>query len=486
MADLVALWGAPDEPLDCLYLLMAEGDAGVSRLVLPDGVGQLVARTVKQLGARGIAGEVLVTASPSPHFRRLACYGLGPPGAFSVNQLRALLARLVARAGDNREYQIAVASPFAPADLGRDETRALTLAELALADYRFHRFFSRPNEAGRIDAVHVVPLVGETESHLAELLEKAGRLDALLRVARDLANRPVNEFEPAGLAGELVEMFKASPVRATVMTAKELAKDGLGGILATAGAGEPHLLRLEYRAKKPRSAMVLVGPAGPWSGSGVDLDPRAGAAGAAAVVAAMRSVADEQPALKVVGLVPLVGPGARGLRVGEVVTLCNQKTVEVDGAGAAARVVVADCLAFAARFNPQTVVDLSTITPSCATVLGNGLAGLFTTDEDLARQIGLIGSRTGDRVWRLPVLPEHARALTSSFADLRSGARVADPLPLGVAFLGRHAPAKARWAHLDLAGVASVTPSSGGSTPAASGWGVRLLLGLLADAGTAS
>ena len=87
------------------------------------------------------------------------------------------------------------------------------------------------------------------------MLERARRLDTLVRLARDLGNRPGNDLNPTSFADEITAMFKGSPVRVTVMGRKELEKDGLRGIVAV-GQGsqhEPRLVRLEYRAKKPRA-----------------------------------------------------------------------------------------------------------------------------------------------------------------------------------------------------------------------------------------
>jgi len=492
MADLLPFWSAPDEPLDCLYLATAEGYTPLGELLLPDDTRAAIAHAIDDLGVRGGEGEVLVTASPSPLFRRIACFGIGKRAEFSLYALRRLLRRVLEQAGRNREYQIAVALPFAPHDVEPDEARALTLSELALADYRFDRFRSHPDEATKVDGVSIVPLCGESEESLGTMLDRARRLDNLVRLARDLGNRPGNDLNPSTFARELVALFAQTPVRVTVMGPKELEKDGLRGILGV-GQGsvhEPRLVRLEYRAKKPRAAVVLVGKGVTFDAGGISLKPVADMAlmkhdmaGAAAVVAAMRAVAEDGPPLKVVGLLPLVEnlPSGNAFRPGDILTLCNGVTVEVEDTDAEGRIVVGDAMAYAARFHPDVLIDLATLTGACKVALGVELAGLFANDDALAGQIERLGMRTGDRVWRLPLLPQYRDLLRSEWADLKNAGGRWGSLPASAAFLSRFVPGNARWAHLDIAGVAYVVKGHNGLPAGATGFGVRLLLGLLDD-----
>ncbi len=216
MADLVQYRSTPDEGLDCLYLATAESVTPFDGLALDKAEHKAIAKTIEELGVHGHEGEVLVTASPVKGFRRIACFGIGKADGFAVNALRKLLRRVLEQAGKNREYQIAVALPFAPRDVDPAEARAVALAELALADYRFDRFRSRPDEATKVDGVHVVPLAGESEADLDALLGRAQRVDELVRLARDLGNRPGNDLTPERFAADVVELFAKSAVRVTV------------------------------------------------------------------------------------------------------------------------------------------------------------------------------------------------------------------------------------------------------------------------------
>jgi len=492
MADVVQFSSAPDEQLDCLYLAVAERSRPLDRLVLAARDRQAIAKVVDELGARGTDGEVLVTSSPIKGFRRIACFGVGKLSSFTVHALRKLFRRVLEQAGRNREYQIAVALPFVPQDVDPDEARVVTLAELALADYRFDRFRSRPDEATKVDGVHIVRLEGETEAQLEAMLEQARRVDELVRLARDLGNRPGNDLTPTTFAAEIEETFKGTPVRVTVMGLKELEKDGLRAIIAV-GKGsveEPRLVRLEYRAKKPRGALVLVGKGVTFDSGGISLKPAADMAdmkhdmcGAAAVVAAMRTVAADTPPLKVVGLVPLVEnlPSGCALKPGDIVALCNGATVEIDNTDAEGRLILADAIAYATRFSPDVLVDLATLTGACRVALGSELAGMFANDDGLAARLEVLGRRTGDQVWRMPLLPAYKELLRSEWADLKNSGGSRGSLPASAVFLQHFVPDGVRWAHLDIAGVAHLPRTHNGLPAGATGYGVRLLMALIAE-----
>jgi len=490
MADLLQYRNTPEEPLDCLYLAVPTGRKPLEGLDLPGGERSRIEKVLDELGVRGLEGEVLVTASPAKGFRRIACFGIGKLEDFTVHSLRRLLRRVLEQAGRNREYQIAVGLPVTPADVEKDDGRAVTLAELALADYRFDRFRSRPDESTKVDGVYVLPLLGE--KGLAESLERAQRLDSLVRLARDLGNRPANDLTPSRFAADVSELFAGTSVRVTVMGRKELEKEGLRAIVAV-GAGsteEPRLVRLEFRAKKPRAALALIGKGVTFDAGGLALKPprellemKHDMAGAAAVVAAMSTVAEEQPPLKVVGLLPLVENVLSGsaIRPGDIVTMVDGTTVEVDSTDAEGRLVLADAIAFAANFHPDVIVDLATLTRSCTTALGHELAGLFANDDSLAAQLEMLGRRTGDRVWRLPLLPEYRELLRSEWADLKNSVGRSGSLPASAAFLQCFVPHGVRWAHLDIAGVAHLPRGHNGLPAGATGFGVRLLIALLKE-----
>jgi leucyl aminopeptidase len=199
--------------------------------------------------------------------------------------------------------------------------------------------------------------------------------------------------------------------------------------------------------------------------------------GAATVMGVMRSVADLDLPIKVVGLIPAVEnmPSGTATRPGDVLTTASGKTVEVDNTDAEGRLILADALHYSARFNPDIVIDFATLTGACVVALGHEAAGMMGNDEDLLNQLRVLGEEVGERVWPLPLYDEYVDYLKSEWADIKNaGSRWGGAVTAG-SFLKQWVPEKVSWAHLDIAGVAYHEKEHNGLPKGASGFGVVLI-----------
>jgi leucyl aminopeptidase len=157
----------------------------------------------------------------------------------------------------------------------------------------------------------------------------------------------------------------------------------------------------------------------------------------------------------------------------------NGVTMEIINTDAEGRLVLADALSYAQRFEPDATIDLATLTGACVVALGNHVSGMITNNATLASRVKAAGDATGELVWELPLLPEYREAVKSKVADIRNSAgRPAGAIKAG-AFL-EHFVAGRPWVHLDIAGT-----SWAGEQPkpyaqqGAAGVGVRLLVDLV-------
>jgi leucyl aminopeptidase len=299
--------------------------------------------------------------------------------------------------------------------LSEAESRQFALREASMADYTFDNFKSKKNEFDKIDGLHIVPLAGETEEQLEERLDAVRLLRTSVQIARDLANRPGNDLTPETLAVAAKEVADGVPgLRVTVLGKQALQKEKMGGILGV-GQGseqEPRLIVIEHRPKKPKKSIVLIGKGITFDAGGISIKPAQGMeamkfdmAGAATVLGVMRAVAELELPLKVVGLVPTAEnlPSGKALKPGDILTMANGKTVEVDNTRRRGRLLLADALHYAAHFNPDVVLDFATLTGACVVALGHEAAGIMGNDEPLIATLREIGERVGERVWPLPL-----------------------------------------------------------------------------------
>ncbi len=488
MADLYQLRETPEEPLDCLYILHCSGSDPVKDLELGAKEKKALAAKVKALEPRGDDGEVISCECPVEVARRVTFIGLGEAAKLSHAKLRGALQRMMRQATKNREYQIGVAVPVTVHGLGDDESRHFALREAAVADYTYDAFKSKKNEFDKIDGMHIIPLTGESEEDLEAKLNSVRLLRTAVYFARDLANRPGNDLTPETLATAVKEMCdEFTALRFSVLLKKDLQKEKMGGILGV-GQGsvqEPRLIVIEHRPKKPKKAVVLVGKGVTFDSGGISIKPALGMewmkydmCGAATVIGVMRAVAELDLPLKIVALVPTVEnlPSGTALKPGDILTMANGKTVEVDNTDAEGRLILADALHYAEHFNPDVVLDFATLTGACVVALGHEAAGIMSNDRELVDTLVGLGEMVGERVWPLPLYDEYVSYLKSDWADMKNtGAKWGGAVTAGT-FLRQFVADKVSWAHLDIAGVAYHESEHNGLPKGANGFGVTLVV----------
>ncbi|WP_305807158.1 leucyl aminopeptidase family protein, partial [Stenotrophomonas sp. YIM B06876] len=209
-------------------------------------------------------------------------------------------------------------------------------------------------------------------------------------------------------------LAKHAGIQCKVMGPADVAKLGMGAFMAVAqGAAEPlRFIELRYSgAAKTQAPVVLVGKGITFDTGGISLKPAAemdemkyDMCGAASVLGVFRTLAELQPAINVVGLIPACEnmPGSRAVKPGDVVTSMGGQTIEILNTDAEGRLVLCDALTYAARFKPAAVVDIATLTGACVIALGGVRSGMFASDDALANALLAAGDAAQDLCWRLP------------------------------------------------------------------------------------
>jgi leucyl aminopeptidase len=487
MADLHQFREAPEEPLDCIYILQSTNSDPLSGLEFSAKERKALRAKSKALGPRGEEGELISGECPIDFAHRVTFVGVGKEKEITHSRMRETLNRVMRQATKNREYQIALGVPVKVHGLTHAESRLFALREASVSDYTYDQFKSKKNEFEKIDGLHILPLVKETEEELDERLKKVRLLRTSQQLARDLGNRPANDLYPESFAQAAKEMAEdVKGLRVTILGVKELQKEKMGGILGVSQGSEqePRMIVIEHRPKKPKKSVVLVGKGVTFDSGGLSLKPPASMetmksdmCGGATVVGVMRAVADLDLPIKVVGLVPAVEnmPSGTAIRPGDVLTTSSGKTVEVDNTDAEGRLILADALHYSARFNPDIVIDFATLTGACVVALGHEAAGMMGNDDDLQNDLRKLGEQVGERVWPMPLYDEYLSYLKSEWADIKNtGSRWGGAVTAGT-FLKQWVPEKVSWAHLDIAGVAYYEKEHNGLPKGASGFGVVLI-----------
>jgi len=315
-----------------------------------------------------------------------------------------------------------------------------------------------------------------------------------IELAKEWGNRPANHATPRQLAEAARSLAKFSRIKCQVLGPKEVAKLGMGAFEAVAkGSDEPlRFIVLNYNgAAKSSRPTVLVGKGITFDSGGISIKPapemdemKFDMCGAASVLGVFRALAELQPDINVVGLIPTCENllSGRSVKPGDVVTSMSGQTIEILNTDAEGRLVLCDALTYAERFKPRAVIDIATLTGACVIALGGVRSGVFSTDDALSVALVRAGTSAHDLCWPMPLDDDYAEGLKTNFADVANVAGRPGGAITAAKFLQRFV-SKYPWAHLDIAGTAWRSGTAKGATGRPVGLLLDYLMALDASGG---
>jgi leucyl aminopeptidase len=314
-----------------------------------------------------------------------------------------------------------------------------------------------------------------------------------LNRARDLINTPPNDLTPAIFADIAQTAAKEHGLKVQVLDDKALVKGGYGGILGVGGgsAATPRLVKLTYKHPQADKHLAFVGKGITYDSGGISLKPaghnetmKCDMAGAAAVFAAVVAAKRLGLAVNVTGWLALAEnmPSGTATRPGDVLRMYGGKTVEVLNTDAEGRLVLADAIVRAGEENPDTIVDVATLTGAMVLALGHRTFGVMSSSDEFRDRLHEVAGRAGEQSWPMPMPAYLRKAMDSPIADISNmGDRMGGGLVAGL-FLKEFVADGIEWAHLDIAGPAFHESAPFGYTPkGGTGSAVRTLVQLAVE-----
>lgn len=442
---------------------------------------------------QGKAKDELTLYSPARvKCERVLFLGLGKAGAIKAETLRACMGRAIKTCIGRELTQVAVAVPTAKR-MQLDEGAALEA--LIEGGCLANRMFSKYKSEEKQKTLKAIVFLGAPGSATGNR-KAAARIEntcAAVTQAREWVSTPANDKRPDAFVRQITRAARAKGLTCRVMDEKALKREKFGAMLAVGQGSQvkPRLVVLEYRPKGVKKTVALVGKGVTFDTGGINLKSSGGLecmkmdmAGAAAVAGALLAVADLKPKVGVIGVLPLVEnmPSGSATRPGDIVRSYAGKTVEIGNTDAEGRLILIDAMAWAVKkYKPTAMVDLATLTGACVIALGEKIAAVFSSDNDLAEAILAAADKTHERCWRLPLPDDYKELLKSDLADIsnmssgRWGGAITAALFLSE-FVG-----DTRWAHIDIAGAAYTKKDGPYCRAGGTGFGVRLLCDLLTD-----
>ena len=411
----------------------------------------------------------LLHGHPELPIPRVLAIGLGPRDKFDISGLRKAVAAAVQRCHSLGLESILLPEPcLARLPGGRERLVEEAVLAACLALYKFTVLKKPAEDEPAPPQWLALGFDGESVPDAAHAAARRGeRAATAVARARDLANMPGNLLYPEVMAERAMELAQSAGFTCRVLDVPALEAEGMGAMLAVGqgSARPPRLVVLEYApaGHEQEKPLIFVGKGITFDSGGISLKPSANMhqmksdmSGAAAVLAAMTALAEEETPRRLVGLLACAEnmPDGQATRPGDVVRAANGDTVEIVNTDAEGRLVLCDALVYAQKhWTPAAIVDVATLTGACMVALGTGLAGLFSDDDDLCERIMAAGGVGGEHFWRLPLWQDYAEQLKSETADIcHAGPREGGAINAAL-FLKHFVREGVRWAHLDIAGV---------------------------------
>ncbi|HEX2221235.1 MAG TPA: leucyl aminopeptidase [Candidatus Limnocylindria bacterium] len=350
---------------------------------------------------------------------------------------------------------------------------------------------ARDTEAMKRDVGEVLVLGGAAGGAAQAALDRGAAIGEGTAFGRDLANRAANDLYPERFA-DAARALEADGCSVEVLGPGEMAELGMGALLGVGqgAAHEPRLVGVKLPGWQDGGdrRIAVVGKGVCFDSGGISIKPaenmgdmKHDKSGAAAVIAAARTVARIAPDTPLMAVAPLVEnmPGGNAQRPGDVVRAMNGLTVEVTNTDAEGRLILADALAWAESQGATHLVDVATLTGVAASAFGELITACFARPREWGTEVMRAGEVSGEWLWEMPLVAEYRTALDTPHADLVNSATRDGSLIKSAVFIGEFV--KRDWAHLDIAGSAYLSAEKPYAPKGATGAGVSTLVRLALD-----
>ncbi len=440
-------------------------------------------------------GHTLTVALPAKApYLRVIIVGLGDAKKLNAQGLETI-GGVIAGALKTQGAQNAV---FINADdIGVDDAAQSIGFGVLLGHYEFdHYKTQKPKAKTKLGRLTFITSNEKTASK--DFATRRSLAESMCMV-RDVVNEPPNILYPETFANRMKKTLTPLGVKVEILTKAEIKKRGMGLLYAVGQASEfePRLVVMTWpgtkgkatkgKGGKAQKPIAFVGKGMTYDSGGLSIKPadymmtmKGDMAGAGAVFGLMHHLAKRKCPQAVIGVTPLAENAIsdEAYRPDDIIKSYSGKMVEVLNTDAEGRLILADALTYVQKhYDPQLVINLATLTGAIMVALGTEHCGAFVNNDDLWAKLNAASSSTGEKLWRMPLSDHFRREMDSTMADIKNiGAGRYGGSCTAAAFLQEFIDKDRPWAHLDIAGTATISkPRATNPVPFGTGFGVRLL-----------
>ena len=413
--------------------------------------------------------------------------GVGKAQELDMVRLRNVLqsAGRVLRKRGHRRVTVLLPKDVAARAGAADVARAVTEG-IGLSNFDVGSLKTRHEQAvTQISTLSIVGLDGDKAASAA-VKDAVVLADATNRI-REWVNAPANAFTPTVFVDKVKEAAKGTGLDLKVLEVDDMRRLKMGALLAVArGSDEPaKMIVLRYSGgRKGGPMLALVGKGITFDSGGISIKPaqnmemmKSDMGGGAAVVGAMLAIAELEPKINVIGIVPTTEnmPSGKAIKPGDVVTGSGGKTIEIINTDAEGRLILSDGITYAVKEGATHIIDIATLTGSIVRTLGPLAIGAFGNDPPLMDRVRRAADLAGERIWELPTWADYDGLIDSEIADIKNSTVPWAGATTAALFLREFVEGRP-WVHLDIAGSAWQDASELKTVPRGpTGSGVRVM-----------
>ena len=331
---------------------------------------------------------------------------------------------------------------------------------IGINDYKFDKYLSE--KGNKVKNVEII--TNNNDSTVTEGIKMADIMSGAMAYTRSLVFESAEVMTPTKVSEIAKELADEKGLKFEVFNKEELKKMNFNAFLAVGqgSAKEPKFIHLTYKPENPNKKIALIGKGITFDSGGLDIKPassmltmKTDMTGCATVLGVMKAISEIKPNVELHVLSALCEnmPSGSSYKVGDVLTSKSGKTIEVDNTDAEGRLTLADVLTYADDLNVDEVIDIATLTGAVIVALGDNITGVMGNNQSQIDEFLKVASKTGERVWQLPIYDDLMENLKSDIADMsNTGGRHAGSSVAG-RFLQNFTKSE-KWLHIDIAGTA--------------------------------
>ncbi len=430
---------------------------------------------------------LLLFAPPELKAKRLLILGVGKTGKISVAEIRKAAGAAVRFAKPRSIREVTFVLPehdsLNPVATARAAVEGAFVGDFDPDTYRSDR------KDRSIETFTVVAPASQNKSGIEAAVREGVIVGESQNFTRSLVNEPGNRLTPTVLGERAAAMCREQGLQCEVHSTDKIKELKMGAFWSVAqGSDEPPaLIVMRYEPKnvpKDGPVLALVGKGITFDTGGISIKPadnmekmKYDMAGAAAMIGAMRAIAQLKPNVRVISIVCSAEnmPSGKAFKPGDISVAMSGKTIEIINTDAEGRLVLADGLHYAKQLGATHLIDAATLTGACVVALGMLNAGVFSNNDEAYEHFREALEISGEKFWRLPIDDEYRDLIVSDIGDIKNtGGRYGGAITAAMflkEFVGDTA-----WIHLDIAGTAWMEDQKSWIAKGPSGIGVRSIV----------